>query len=586
MPHSWRPEKYEIRLFVNVGHEKVVRFPLDMGHIDPPMRRSIRPARAYAWVLAVVLLAGCTGDPRPVVTPPPPGTREELADEAALVALADLRALPVFGDDRYVQTGSQDRRTGAPAPADFVERGNRDMNHFVCRSEDASVSENQLIVPIYDEPVCPEPYVRGVVLSRFSGAGMMSRLWLTASSLRNGLVANDEVLRIWVDDERAPVVEEPLAAVIDGSAGEMFAPPFGDGPGNHLAWYYPVVFAKKLVIALDGLGPLEYYYHQAGVVLSDMPAERKAAPARLSARDAAIEVLSSTKEGAIPGEALAPPASVTVAPGQTSLLAEIQGPATIHSFSVEVPEAQLAALRDVELSVTWDDAAAPAILLPLSDLFAATLDPPENASLGLAGSRVDGVLRLVLRLPMPFTKKAVFSATNTAAAPLDFTLSIRGEKTVPSAPFGRLHVVRSETVAPAPGPEHPLASVTGRGRWAGTCLMLEGRGVGDGSLFDEPLNFLEGDERAVLDGVTSIVGTGTEDYLNGAFYFESGPYASPFAQWWGVEVTPPSARTSACRFHLLTDRIDFQESAEFALEIGPGIPETLDRYRSVTFLYR
>jgi len=550
------------------------------------MGRTICRARTLLFVLAVASVAGCSDDPRPVVPAPPPGTREELADEAALEALVDFGALPVLGEDRYVQTGSQDRLSGAPAPADFVERGNRDMNHFVCRGREASVSENQLIPPIYDEAVCPEAYVRGVVLSRFSGSGHLSRLWLTASSLRNGLVANDEVLRIWVDDEANPVVEEPLAAVIDGTAGEMFAPPFGDGPGNHLAWYYPVVFSKKIVIALDGLGPLEYYYHQAGAVLSPEPVPRKAAPTRLAARDQAIAVLSSTAEGAIPGEPLVAPASVTIAPGQTTSLAEMAGPSTIHALSIEVTEAQLAALRDVTLSVRWDDDAAPAISLPFTDLFAATLDPPENASLVLAGSKDGGTIRLALRLPMPFQKTAVFSATSAAAAPVEVSLSIRGEKAVPSEAFGRLHVVRNETVAPAPGLEHPLASVTGRGRWAGTCLMLEGRGIGDGSLFDEPLNFLEGDERAVLDGVTSVVGTGTEDYLNGAFYFEAGPHASPFAQWWGTVVTPPSARTSACRFHVLTDRIDFQKSAEIALEIGPGLPETLERYRSVTFLYR
>ncbi|MDI1450257.1 DUF2961 domain-containing protein [Polyangium sp. 6x1] len=550
------------------------------------MGHAIRGVRTVFFAFAATSVAGCGDDPRPLVTPAPPGTREELADEAALRLLADVRGLPVFGEGRYVQTGSQDRLSGAPAPADFVARGNRDMNHFVCRGREAAVSENQLLPPIFDEADCPEPYVRGVMLSRFEGSGYLARLWLTASSLRNGLVANDEVLRIWVDDEANPVVEEPLAAVIDGTAGEMFAPPFGDGPGNHLAWYYPVVFSKKIVIALDGLGPLEYYYHQADAVLSPAAEARKAAPARLAARDEAIAVLSSTAAGAIPGEPLVAPASVTLSPGQMISLAEITGPSTIHAFSVEVAEAGLAALRDVTLSVTWDDAAAPALSLPLSDLFAATLDPPENASLALAGSKEGSTVRLALRLPMPFTKKAVFTATSASAASVDFMLSIRGEKAVPSEAFGHLHAVRNETVSPAPGPEHPLASVTGRGRWAGTCLMLEGHGIGDGSLFDEPLNFLEGDERAVLDGVTSIVGTGTEDYLNGAFYFESGPHASPFAQWWGTVVTPPSARTSGCRFHVLTDRIDFQKSAEIALEIGPGLPETLDRYRSVTFFYR
>lgn len=157
---------------------------------------------------------------------------------------------------------------------------------------------------------------------------------------------------------------------------------------------------------------------------------------------------------------------------------------------------------------------------------------------------------------------------------------------VPAEPFGHLHVERRQTIAPAAGKTHPLASVTGRGRWAGTCMMLEGQGIGDGTLFDEPLNFLEGDELGTLDGELTIRGTGTEDYFNGAFYYEAGSHSTPFAQWWGTRVDGLVGQSSACRFHVLGDTIDFAESAELELEIGPGIPETLVRYRTVTFLYR
>jgi hypothetical protein len=140
--------------------------------------------------------------------------------------------------------------------------------------------------------------------------------------------------------------------------------------------------------------------------------------------------------------------------------------------------------------------------------------------------------------------------------------------------------------APASSPLHPVASVSGRrGRWAGTCMMLEGHGLGDGTVLDSPYNFLEGDERAVLDGEAAILGTGTEDYFNGAFYFESGPAASPFAQWWGVSDDGAAGKASACRFHVLGDTIDFQDSADITLEIGPADPAMLDRYRSVAFFY-
>jgi|GEM_PF-5967483 len=547
------------------------------------MKNDLQPMAPFSFLIPGLLLCiGCGADP--TSKPQIAGTREELADEASLALLRDPLRLPIFGEGKYMQTGSYDRETGAPPPASFVDRGNRDMNHFACRGAEGSVSDAQIVPIIYDVEVCPESYVHGVALARIEGSGRLSRFWMTASSLRHGAVANDEMFRVWVDDDPSPVVEEPLAAIIDGTAGEMFAPPFGDGPGDHVAWYYPVAFSKKLIIGLDNLGPLEYYYDQVGVVLDREPVLRKAASSRLPLRDDVISALDPT--GAASGEELVAKTAHALMPGQTVSLAELTGPATISVFRLEVAESVLPTLEEVELQVTWDDAAAAAMTLPLSDLFAASISAPENASLGLSGSTTNGIVTMELRLPMPFTKNAKFVATNNHASPVDFAISMQGVATVPTEPFGRLHVERQESTAPASGKAHPLASVTGRGRWAGTCMMLEGRGIGDGTAFDEPLNFLEGDELATIDGEVTIRGTGTEDYFNGAFYFEAGPHASPFAQWWGTSVNGLVGQSSACRFHLRGDTIDFSESAKMELEIGPGMPETLERYRTVAFLYR
>jgi len=535
--------------------------------------------------LYAISLPACGPDGGAPSTPPPPAKREELADEAALAELSDPMRTPLLGDGSYRQQSSYDRES-APPPVDFVARGNRDMNHFVCKSADADVSTAQLIEPVYDEPNCAEAYAKGVVLARFEGSGRLARLWMTASSLRKGLVADNEIFRVWVDDNPVPVVEEPLAAVIDGSAGEMFAPPFGFGPGDHIVWHYPVVFAKKLVIALDGLGPLEYYYHQESVVLDATPSARVAAAARLPGRDAAIAALSAADNGSTFGEPLLPDAAVTLAPSETKTIADLSGPATIQAFTVRIAESALSALADVAIDVTWDNAAMPAISMSFSDLFATWLQAPSGKSLGLAGEKIGSDIALSLRLPMPFSNHAKMVVTNNAIAPVEFSVSIRGQTKIPDAPFGRLMALRNETGAPAPGKSHPLGTWAGKGRWAGTCMALEGHGIGDGGVFDEPFNFLEGDELGILDGVPAVRGTGTEDYFDSAFYYEAGPRATAFSQWWGAEVLAPNAAVSCCRFHILGDGIDFAKSADLSLEIGPGIPETLNRFRSVTFVYQ
>jgi hypothetical protein len=118
----------------------------------------------------------------------------------------------------------------------------------------------------------------------------------------------------------------------------------------------------------------------------------------------------------------------------------------------------------------------------------------------------------------------------------------------------------------------------------GTCLYLEGHAGADADIFASPFNFLEGDEIGTVDG-TAIVGTGTEDYLDGAFYFDEGEFATPWAQVWGIAGEGDDGRVSGCRWHILGDAIDFRSTLTYALEIGPGDPEVRDRYRSITWLY-
>jgi hypothetical protein len=107
--------------------------------------------------------------------------------------------------------------------------------------------------------------------------------------------------------------------------------------------------------------------------------------------------------------------------------------------------------------------------------------------------------------------------------------------------------------------------------------------------FSGPFNFLEGDPTIRIDGRDTVLGTGTEELFDGAFYFDEGPHAGPFSQAWGrtrVDAVPATGSVSACRWHAPPDTIDFHASISMDLEIGPGMPGLLDRYRSVAFVYR
>ena len=533
--------------------------------------------------LSIVLLCACEPAPAPDAGPADAGPREdaghptviaaETADAPALARLTDWRALPIFLEGHLSQMSSEERGGTGTVPTTLLERGNRDMSHFLCRGAQADVREPNLVDFRFDVERCPEAYVRGAVVARFDGPGVMVRFWSTLLSIKRSRPDHERLL-IWVDDGPEPVVDVPLAEILGAEPPEIFAPPFGAGSSDHVAWYYPVVFGDKLVVALDGLGPFDLVYHQTTVLLGE-PGPRTAASDRLDRRDDALASLRTTDRGPLLS------APVTLGPGELFTF-ERPGPATFAAIGVRADD--LVALADVTVRVFWEGASEASIDLPLLELFAASLDPPGSDAPVLSASHDADGWSMRLGLPMPFTSSASIALSNTGSASVSLELFVEETAGVPDAPFGHLVVQRSETLGPTTERAHPVAQHAGRGRLVGACLMMEGRGLPGAGTFESPLNFLEGDEEIEIDGVM-LRGTGTEDYFDGAFYFAEGASRSPFAQAWGVAATASSGRASACRWHVRTNAIDFASALDFALEIGPGAPATLTRYRSVAFLY-
>jgi hypothetical protein len=510
-------------------------------------------------------------------------TAVELADQRALGRMAAWNQLPTLGTGRYRQQSSEDRNTGELAPLALWQRGNRDMNNFICAGDQADPPRDGTPF-VLDMDRCPEPHVQGYVMARFEGSGRLTRIWMTGASLRKR-PADHEVLRIYVDDRRQPVVQAPLRRVLDGSAGEIFAPPFGVGSSRRLAWTYPVVFGEKLIVSLDHLDPRDLYFHQTAVVLDASQQPRRAASSRLAARDQVRKLLRSK----VPTTGTPQTKRLSLGPQQSVQTHQLAGPATIVNVRTRVSRAQLQALDEVTLQVRWDDEAMAAIELPLSLLFAAIDAPPTDESLALGAKVVGEDVVLSLRLPMPFETQAEWRLTNRGAETVDLELELETVSSLPPPPWGHLAVQHYETERPNRD-AHPLVRATGRGRLVGVCLSMRGHGMRTGGRLGHPFHFLEGDELGIIDGTRALPGTGTEDYFNGAFYFDDGPGGNAFAQVWNivrkVPDKPGQARASACRWHVLGDAIDFAESLELDMEIGPGDPSVLDRYRSVAFLYQ
>jgi hypothetical protein len=313
------------------------------------------------------------------------GTRgcvaQEPADEPALSELAAWADLPTFRPGKYLQITSTDRGTMVFPP---MPPGNRDYNNYVCRGQEDVVAGGGAFDPIYvDSPSCPETYVKGLVAVRVEGSGRLARLWATGLDLAMGGPVKDAILRIYVDDEAEPCIELKIGdAKTPPASLQIFAAPFGANSSNNLAWYYPVVFSKKLIISIDNI-PNNLTWYQASFVLDERSTVHERATERLPARDRAEALLRSIGAPVADAAPLAPAIAVSLPTDTPVTVATLTGPATVHSFRVRVPDATLAALNMIDVAVTWDADTTPAIAMPLGDLFASAAGMAAHPSSSL-----------------------------------------------------------------------------------------------------------------------------------------------------------------------------------------------------------
>ena len=417
----------------------------------------------------------------------------------------------------------------------------------------------------------------------------MVRLWLTPGAPpAPALVLKNEMVRIYVDDNPRPIVQVRLDQMLTGAAGEIFAPPFGSPTKNAIAWYYPVVFGRKLVVALDYLRSDYYYEVDAALDATQQP--RVAPSARLAERDAAHARLANA--GPKPAASAELHAETfTLAAGATQRV-ELKGPATIHELSLLAAQDTLSSLSAVQITAQWDGAnsAVPAIDVPLLSLFASARSPFVGTGLQIASSLEGSDQRLTLKLPMPFKSQAVWSLANHGAAAATFTLTWTGDTQVPDAEFGHLNVQWNEAKLPLTELTLSVAQVQTRGRLVGLCADLAGHSETEtvGQLYADPLNFVTNDIRITTDGRTVVESTNTDSYADDAWYFIDAPYSTPFAQSWQrvqSSTAHPPGQISFCRWHVLGNEIDFQHDLAVTRNVARRDPTIAELHRTVAYLY-
>jgi len=276
-------------------------------------------------------------------------------------------------------------------------------------------------------------------------------------------------------------------------------------------------------------------------------------------------------------------------PGETTVLADLQGPGVITHMWVTIADNEYGWPKLLRLRIYYDGSPIPSVDAPIGDFFAVGHGFEAKVKSLMIVDSSDGRARNSY-WPMPFKKSARVTVTNEGHRRCsNLYYHVDWEK-MPSLPENTMYFharYRQMLPAPADGKNYVFLETKGKGHYVGTVLSVVQAEAGW---------FGEGDDYFWVDGAPrpSIEGTGSEDYFNDAWglHVNDSPY-------YGVTVaegTGLGSRMTAYRWHLV-DPIPFQKSLKAEIEhkgwtfnadgsVKSGFGDRVDLMSSVAFWYQ
>lgn len=261
-----------------------------------------------------------------------------------------------------------------------------------------------------------------------------------------------------------------------------------------------------------------------------------------------------------------------VLPGDSAVLLDLEGSGVIRQLWVTVASQDPHYLRRIALKMYWDGEEEPSVAVPLGDFFGNGFRKVHYTALPMGVSSGG----FYAYLPLPFRTRARIVAENGTGAVVDalyFNANVELGADLPD-PLATFHAGWHRDARTTSSKPHRVLLALGAGHLVGVSLNAEG--------YDNSYWFLEGDELFTVDGSFRGQGTGTEDYFNGGWYFQDGPFTAPYH---GVVLMEPErGRVAAYRWHL-PDPVRFTDSIRVELEHGHGNQAVAD-YATVAYWYQ
>jgi hypothetical protein len=388
------------------------------------------------------------------------------------------------------------------------------------------------------------------------GPGYISRFWIASFAAERWL--------FFFDGESEP----RLNLARDDIFGDKFpfAPPLAGKSGGGRYCLLPIPFSKSIRIEMipTDLKQSDRNYFQVNYTRLNLnPDAVESFPAALSSAQSnqVVAVNSALTaqpqvQAALVEQCMKDVESKTIKPGESLTFWDDTGEGLLKTFCIridspadsEVIGADL--LRRLRLKMNWDGKSFPSVDVPLGDFFCNPFYLRSYSSMPLG--RADGAF--ICRFPMPYQKGARCILENRSGIPVSVSIGVQGNRVSTEGLQCKFHAGwRASSTSGVP---FQMLQTEGSGHYVGCFLSAIGQ---DGSW-----NILEGDEFLKPDPGRQApqLGTGLEDYFNGAYY-----YTSLFDLPLHGLIEKGAMRTDQYRFHLL-DAVSFKKSFEAGIEFG------------------
>jgi len=424
------------------------------------------------------------------------------------------------------------------------------------------------------------------VLTDTDGPGVIYRFWSTGVV---GMQMSKECrLRFYFDWETEPRLDVSIPELFgDKGSRWPFVPPLsvtfesgvggGEGPCN--LCYVPIPFAKHLKIV--GRNVMFYHvdYHKLPKGTAVESFSMELAERHRGALEKAAKMLDAipARPGGSEGDDVQSLPGRTLPPGEVlGVLHEGEG--YLGTLGIKITNPASRVLRGVVLEIAFEKAENVCVRVPVGDFFGTGCGDRRFKTLP-AGMTDDGYYSY---WPMPFRKLCSVALRNDGSEPVKIErVKLGWFRGAPPANSGYFHARYVEDHDIAMAQEYHILDIQGRGKFVGTNVTMQNARGAQG------IFFLEGDEKIYVDGErypSRWLGTGTEDYFNGAYFWNAPdksvmvrPYGGLTFLDWGI------GRVCAYRWHIL-DFIDFQKDIRVNIEHG-GVNEWPGHYQSVAYYY-